>query len=167
MKYVITVVLTALIVGFGVTAYFKGWYPNVTFNTPQAVSVQNTEVSTKEIVVATPSPIPSASVSAEIKQDDNQTILAAVKKALVAKKGSDFLSLSYSIKKVEGNYASGMVNGSGGGGMWFSAKVNGTWVIVSDGNGVTLCSDLTPYPDFPKDMIPECWNTATNKIVTR
>jgi hypothetical protein len=39
MKYVIIVILTALVVGLGVTAYFKGWLPSVTFNKPQAVSV--------------------------------------------------------------------------------------------------------------------------------
>ena len=167
MKYVITIVLTALIVGVGVTAYFKGWFPSVTFNKPQAVSVQNTEVTTKDVVVATPSPVPSASASAEIKADDNQTIIAAVKQALVAKHGSDFSTLNYSIKKVEGNYASGMVNGSGGGGMWFAAKVNGIWTIVSDGNGVTMCSDLVPYPNFPNDMIPECWDASTGKNVIR
>lgn len=164
MKYIVTIVLTALVVGFGAVAYFKGWLPTVTFNKPQAVSVQNTEVinPTPEI-----SPVPSASTSAVVESDDKQTILAAVRLALIAKHGSDFSNLNYSIKKTEGSYASGAVNGTGGGGMWFAAKVNGDWVIVSDGNGVTLCSDLTPYRDFPKDMIPECWNSSTNKIVTR
>lgn len=166
MKYVITIVLTALIVGFAVTAYFKGWFPSIAFNTPQAVSVQNSEVTTKDVDVATPSPVPSASASAEIKPDDNQTILSAVKQALIAKNGADFSDLNYSIKKVEGDYASGMVNGSGGG-MWFAAKVNGKWTIVADGNGVILCSNLAPYPTFPKDMIPECWNEVTQKTVIR
>jgi len=157
MKYTITVVLTALIVGLGVTAYFKGWLPTVTFNKPQAVSTQNTE----------PSPTPSTTTAPIIKIDDHQAILAAVKAALIAKHGSDFSSLNYSLSKVEGDYASGSVSGGGGGGMWFAAKVNGSWVIVSDGNGTTLCSDLTPYPSFPKDMIPECWDSSTNKNVVR
>lgn len=158
MKYVITVILTAVVVGLGVTAYFKGWLPTVAFNKPQAASVQNLEVL-NTVVVASPSPVPSAS--------DSAGILAAVKTALIAKHGSDFSNLNYSINKVEGNYASGAVNGTGGGGMWFAAEVNGTWVIVSDGNGTTDCSSLTPYPNFPKDMIPECWDSSTNKLVTR
>ena len=150
--------LTALVVGLGVTAYFKGWLPSITFNKPQAASVQNIEVSN---VVATPvaTPTPSA--------DDNQTILAAVKTALIAKHGSDFSGLNYSINKVEDNYASGAVNGTGGGGMWFAAKVGENWVIVSDGNGTIDCSSLTPYPNFPTDIIPECWNSSTNKLITR
>jgi hypothetical protein len=166
VKYVITVVLTAVVVGLGVTAYFKGWLPSVTFNKPQAASVQSTEVL-NTVVVASPSPVPSASASATVETNSNQTILAAVKTALIAKHGSDFSGLNYSISKVEGDYASGMVGGTGGGGMWFAAKVKGSWVIVSDGNGVILCSDLIPYPSFPKDMIPECWDASTNKNVTR
>ncbi|HKB88254.1 MAG TPA: hypothetical protein VKC53_01255 [Patescibacteria group bacterium] len=60
MKYVITIILTALVVGLGVTAYFKGWLPSVTFNKPQAVSVQNTEVSN---ITLKPTTEPSASPS--------------------------------------------------------------------------------------------------------
>jgi hypothetical protein len=160
VKYIITIILTALVVGLGVTAYFKGWLPSVTFNKPQAASIQNTEVS-NTVVVATPTASPAPSV------DDTQTILVAVKAALIAKHGSSFSDLNYSINKVEGNYASGGVNGTGGGGMWFAAKVNGSWVIVSDGNGTIDCSSLTPYPNFPNDMIPECWDSSINKSITR
>lgn len=163
MKYFITILLTALVVGLGVVAYFKGWLPNVSFTKPQALSVQNTEVANQPVV--TPEPVATQSASPEAS--DDQSILAAVKVALVAKRGADFSELSYTLKKVEGNYASGAVNGTGGGGMWFAANVNGAWQIVSDGNGVTLCSDLTPYPNFSKDMIPECWDSATNKLITR
>ncbi len=166
MKYVITIVLTALVVGLGVTAYFKGWLPSVTFKKPEAASVQNTEVL-DNVVIPTPSPVPSASASATVKSDDNQTILAAVKAALIAKHGPDFSDLNYSISKVEGDYASGSVSGEGGGGMWFAAKVNGSWLIVADGNGVIMCSDLAPYPNFPKDMIPECWDASTGNNVIR
>jgi hypothetical protein len=166
MKYVITIILTAVIVGLGVTAYFKGWLPSVTFKKPEAASVQNTEVL-DNVVPVSPTPIPSASASAVIKEDDNKVILAAVKAALIAKHGSDFSDLDYSISKVEGNYASGSVGGEGGGGMWFATKVNGNWVIVWDGNGTILCSDLALYPNLPKDMIPECWDASTEKNVIR
>lgn len=62
MKYISTIILTALVVGFGVTAYFKGWLPTVTFYKPQAVSVQNTEIS--DVVKPTNIPAPFASSSA-------------------------------------------------------------------------------------------------------
>lgn len=61
MKYIITVILTALVVGLGAVAYFKGWLPSVTFNKPQAVSVQNTEVS--NVSPITPTTAASASPS--------------------------------------------------------------------------------------------------------
>lgn len=164
MKYVLTVFLTALVVGVAAISYFKDWLPSLTFNKPRAVSVQNTEVST---TTAESTSIPSPSPSPVVVIDNNQKIITSVKADLISKHGSDFSNLDYSINKVEGDYASGTVNGTGGGGMWFAAKVNSAWVIVSDGNGVTLCSDLTAYPSFPKDMVPECWDSLTNKLVTR
>lgn len=166
MKYIATIILTALVVGFGVTAYFRGWLPTVTFYKPQAVSVQNTEILNTPNA-STPSPIPSASTSATVKVEDKSTILLAVKAALIAKHGSNFSDMNYMINKVEGNYASGSVSGDGGGGMWFAAKVGEEWKIVSDGNGVTLCSSLLAYPDFPKDMIPECWDEVAKKTINR
>jgi len=51
--------------------------------------------------------------------------------------------------------------------MWFAAKVGEIWKLVWDGNGQLNCSDIALYPLFPKDLIPECWNEATQKIVKR
>ncbi len=41
MKYFLIIFFTAIVVGLGVSAYFKGWFPTVTFDKPQAVSVKN------------------------------------------------------------------------------------------------------------------------------
>lgn len=95
------------------------------------------------------------------------SILPDIEAALVAKRGPQFAGLNYSLNKIEGDYASGTVGGSGGGGMWFAAKVGGKWVIVWDGNGSITCGDLSPYPAFPSSIIPECWDTTSNKIITR
>jgi len=36
-----------------------------------------------------------------------------------------------------------------------------------DGNGaLRTCSSVNPY-NFPSSMVPECWNDATQKNVTR
>lgn len=60
MKYFISILVTALVIGLGVTAYFKGWIPQVTFTKPQAVSVQSTEVATPITnLSASPSATPS------------------------------------------------------------------------------------------------------------
>lgn len=62
MKYLIAVIVTAFIVGLGVTAYFKGWLPSVSFNKPQAVSTQATSEATTEVMTsAAPSASPSGS----------------------------------------------------------------------------------------------------------
>ena len=99
--------------------------------------------------------------------DESVALIAAVKAALVAEHGQDAGLLNITVAKMEGEYASGGAAASGGGGMWFAAKVNGVWKLVWDGNGQINCSDITPYPEFPNDMIPECWDTTTLKIVNR
>lgn len=99
--------------------------------------------------------------------DETATLIAAMKVAIVAKRGADAASLTYTVSKIEGNYAQGAASSGAGGGMWFAAKVNGTWNLVWDGNGTILCSDLTNYPNFPTDMIPECYDMATQKNIVR
>jgi hypothetical protein len=78
-------------------------------------------------------------------------------------------NLVVKINTNDGKYASGSVNSQngGGGGYLFAAKVNGVWQIVADGNGAITCTSLTAYPDFPKSLIPECWDQTTNKNVKR
>lgn len=61
MKYFITILVTAVVVGLGVFAYFKGYLPTFSFNKPQAVSTVSTAVPTPEgTTPVTPSASPSA-----------------------------------------------------------------------------------------------------------
>ncbi len=101
------------------------------------------------------------------KVDEKTVLQSAIKQALATKFGNDGSTLNVSVSKIEGNYAQGAVSDEGGGGMWFAAKVNGVWKLVWDGNGVILCTDLAPYPDFPTSMIPECYNETTQSPVKR
>lgn len=153
MKYAITIFATAVIVFLAATLYYKGM-PK--FATPSGVSVTSTEVAQVPVVTPTPTPI-----------DDNTVLIDTIKAALVAKHGSPAASLKVTVNKVEGDFAQGGASGEGGGGMWFAARVGGLWNLVWDGNGVIECSDIAPYPGFPSSMIPECWNTPTEKIITR
>ncbi len=162
MKYVIAIFVTAVLVFLGATFYYKGLpiFPQYSKNT---VSTQSgLPASSPEV-----SPPPSATASAVQKADENISIVSAVQAGLVAEHGPDAQSLNLTISKVEGNYAKGMVSESGGGGIWFAAKVNGVWKLVWDGNGIITCADISPYPAFPTDMIPQCWDTATQKLVIR
>lgn len=67
-----------------------------------------------------------------------------------------------------GAFAKGTYNEtSGGGGLWFAAKTTGGWVLAYDGNGIIPCDAANAY-DFPKDMIPQCIDTAHgNNLVQR
>ncbi len=150
---VVTILLAAIIVAGGY--YFLVYQP------------RHQAAITTLPVTETITPTTGANTTSTPTVDETEVLKAAMKAAIVAKRGPDAASMTYIVKKIEGNYAQGGASAQAGGGMWFAAKVNGTWNLVWDGNGVILCSDLTAYPDFPKTMIPECYNDKTNKTVTR
>ncbi len=93
-----------------------------------------------------------------------------IKEALVTKHNWETEEVKISIAKNDGQYATGGVGSKtpqGGGGIWFAARVDDTWQIVWDGNGAIVCEDLADYPDFPVDLIPECYDSSINKTVRR
>lgn len=152
MKYFATAFVTAVVVFMIATLYYKG-LPN--FSRPSGVS----DVAREEEFLeeeASPAPIDEESILAEIIKDE-----------LIEKYGTQSAGISISVSKVEGEYAKGMVTEEGGGGMWFAARLNGNWTLVWDGNGQIDCKDISPFPEFPKDMIPECWDSSSSAIITR
>lgn len=152
MKYFIAIFVTAVVVFLGATIYYKGL--------PAFPSYNKNPVSTESAAVTqTPNPLPVV--------DESEALIAAIRAALIVKHGTESGSLNITASKIEGDYASGGAAGPGDGGMWFAAKVNGDWKLVWDGNGQINCSDIVPYPGFPNVMIPECWDTVTQKIVKR
>jgi hypothetical protein len=137
-----------------------GGYYILMYLPKQPISV-NTPV--KQFTTSTP----PAKGTPPVTADETDEIKAAVKAAIVAKRGASANELKYTVSKIIGNYAQGGAAAEGGGAMWFAAKVNGTWNLVWDGNGVILCTEISGFPDFPKTMIPECYNDQTNKTVIR
>ncbi len=103
----------------------------------------------------------------ETKQDDEENI----QQALRNKHEWSEDEMKITVSEIRGNYASGgaVPNSDipAGGGFFFAAKVDEQWKIVADGNGAIMCSSLKDYPDFPNDMIPECYNEDTGKVVKR
>lgn len=158
MKYVITILVTSVIVFLGATIYYKG-IPE--FVRPSGVSVVSNE---KSEVVNTPNDILASPSATPINSLDLAKIM---KEALVKKYGTRSADMNVTVSKIEGEYAKGMVTEQGGGGMWFAARLNGFWTLVWDGNGIITCDEISPFPEFPTSMIPECWNSTTNKLVTR
>ena len=154
MKYFFTVFATAVIVFLAATLYYKGW---PTFVKPGGVSDISTETPVPETT-----PVPEASLA-----DDNEALITAVRKGLIAEHGQAAEGMTITVSDVEGEYTKGMATGDGGGGIWFAAKLNGTWTLVWDGNGVIDCNSLSPFPEFPQTLIPECLASDSAKLITR
>lgn len=100
----------------------------------------------------------------------SQSDAEQIKQALADKNNWNPEEIKITVSKNDGLYATGGVGSitpGPGGGMWFAAKVDGNWQIVWDGNGVISCENLTNYPDYPTTLIPECYDSLTNKTVKR
>lgn len=155
MKYFLASFITAALVFVGATIYYKG-LPD--FISPKGVSVISNEV------MPSPTSTPKVSTSSGVLEED---LTAVIKAALIKKYGPNASDINVTVSKTEGEYAKGMATEQGGGGMWIAARLNGSWTLVWDGNGIIYCTDISPFPEFPKDMVPECWDTTTNKLITR
>ena len=77
-------------------------------------------------------------------------------------------SAEISINIVEDEHVSGGVKFAGeiSGGWFLGAKDEGKWIIVADGNGTVMCSEIEPY-NFSAEMVPECWDETTMALVKR
>lgn len=146
----ILVALIIIVVGYFSFQYGKNnLHPGVISN-PQSSESTNPSVSSLE------TPTPGLS--------DNELIKAALFKKNSWKE-SDGITITVSTN--DGKYASGTASAQGGGGYFFADKVNSNWEIVANGNGVITCESLVKYPDFPKTLIPECYDQASGKTVKR
>lgn len=157
MKAILVVLVLVIIAG---AAYFVG-------KNGLTVSFNGSTPLTTSAPVSSASPSPTEVPTATPVANENDAIIAAVKAGLIAEHGQNAAGMTITTSKIEGDYAKGMASEQGGGGIWFAAKVNGTWKLVWDGNGIIFCSDLTPYPNFPTDLIPDCWDKATDKLINR
>lgn len=149
--------IVILILAVGVAAYFLG---KNGLSISVTTSSSPTPVATS--VVSTPAPTPLASPI-----DENQILLNSMKDQLITEHGPNMADAIFAVTKIQGDYADGTAGQSGGGGMWFAVKVNGSWKLVWDGNGTIDCQTLVPFPNFPSSMISECWDSKNLKSVTR
>ena len=154
MKYFIAIFVTAVLIFLGATVYYKG-LPS--FPSPSGISV-----STKE----TPSTFPASPSPSSTPADESVALVADIKAALIAEHSSAGTP-DVTVSKIEGDFAKGEVSFESGGGIWFGAKVNGIWKLIWDGNGIITCADVAPYPALPKDLLPQCYDTATESLINR
>lgn len=159
-KNIVIVVLLLILAVGGV--YFFSYSTR-----PKAVPPQSFEDIEKINIEKTVSPTEEVKEEVEEQQESD---LDLIKKALVAKHNWDADNILVTVSKNDGTYASGGVREKSsevGGGMWFAAKAGGEWKIVYDGNGVILCEYLKDYPDYPVTMLPECFDDVTGKSIKR
>ncbi len=157
---VIIIAILLVILGAAGTYIFINSQNKVSNNTP----ADSTSPSSRPANVASTA-TPTATPGIEAQSD-----VELIKAALVAKHNWNANEIVVVLSKNNGQYAQGTVNSTTselGGGIVFAAKVGGTWQIVFDGNGSILCSDLTNYPNFPTEYIPECYDPTTQKVVKR
>jgi len=120
-------------------------------------------------LLPSPTPKPTQNPTVETEKTDKSDA-DLIKDALVEKNNWNPSEIKVTVSKNDGIYAAGGVGAvtpQGGGGLWFAAKVNGNWQIVWDGNGIVMCENLTNYPDFPTELIPQCYDSSLDKMVDR
>jgi hypothetical protein len=103
--------------------------------------------------------------------DMKEDLIIAVKEGVAAKHDTSSENYEVSIGLFVGNYATGVIKDVdsefAGGGAWYAARVDRKWELVWDGNGTVACSDLDDYPEFPSQLIPECYDEDTGEMVAR
>jgi len=99
---------------------------------------------------------------------DVQNDREKIKKAFGNKYGVTEDDVIVTISKSNGSYAKGTVEfvGEVGGGWFLAAKVDNSWIIAADGNGVVMCKDIEPY-NFPTNLVSECFDETTSSVVNR
>lgn len=157
------VVMVILLIAIGAGGFYFGQnYKLVPASTPSLPT------PTQGLTPQTPTSTPSV-VTLAPTVDETSSIITAVKAGLIAEHGASAGAMNVTVSKIQGNYAKGgaVDPESVGGAMWLAVKTGGAWKLVWDGNGTISCTLTTQYPDFPKVMIPECWDETTQKSITR
>ena len=111
-------------------------------------------------------PEPEPEISQPVVVDKSDALM--IQEALAVKNSKQTAEVKLGISKKTEEFASGTVSFAGeiGGGWWLAALSQGAWVIVANGNGNVMCSDIKDYT-FPIDMVPECYDDVTGQAVTR
>lgn len=113
--------------------------------------------------------VPTVPIENPTQEQVQQTSdIDLLKAAFANKYNKPVANAEVTISKNTGVYASGGIKFTGeiSGGWFLAYKQGGNWTIVADGNGTVMCASITPY-NFPVDMVPECWDEATSKLITR
>jgi len=110
--------------------------------------------------------MPEPAVPQPVVADKSDALM--IQESMALKHSKQTAEVKLGISKKTEEFASGSVSFTGeiGGGWWLAALSQGAWVIVADGNGNVMCSDIKDY-NFPTDMVPECYDNVTGQVVNR
>lgn len=113
----------------------------------------------------TPAPTPEQTPT---REEETKSDLEQIREAFAQKYSKPLDEVIVNISENTGTYATGGVRFAGeeSGAMWLAYNDGEKWLIVFDGHGTIPCSAVDPY-DFPADMVPECWDEATEGLYKR
>lgn len=109
------------------------------------------------------SPNPSSSAVPVVTVDETELI----KQAVYSYTGLNKTTAEININRNTGQHATGTIKEyeAVGGAYWLAARQPAGWIGVYAGQAQPECAKIEGY-DFPKDMVPECLNSA-GKVVKR
>ena len=123
-------------------------------------------------LIGKPTPVPTIESTATpmptIPPTETKSDLEKIKELFAQKYSKSISEVDVTINKNTGPYASGGVSFAGemGGAMWLAHKKGENWQIIFDGQGTIPCESIEPE-NFPKEMVPECWDSSLKKLIKR
>lgn len=159
MQWKGTLLVIALIAAVGWGMYWWGRASGRPADVPLPTSTPAEEQPSGVTVVPTATATPSA---APVSDEE------LIRQAVAAKHGKSVVDTTVTVSKKTPLHAQGSVRFADevAGGWFLAAKRLESWTIAADGNGTVNCSDIAPY-DFPADMVPECWDETSGKLISR
>jgi len=109
---------------------------------------------------------PSASSTAP--EESDESVIETLKLLFAQKYEKRIDDIFVTISKREGDYLVGSVKFAGEETEAYilAAKVNESWKIIFDGNGMWTC-DIVDVVDFPSTLVSECLDENTMEVVNR
>lgn len=101
-------------------------------------------------------------------EQDAETVGLKVAELLAEKFEKELEDVTIRVRQETRDHAMGLVTFKDemSGGWWLAAREDGDWILVADGNGSIICQDIEPY-DFPKEMVAECYDQETKRMIAR
>jgi|GEM_PF-1984859 len=103
-----------------------------------------------------------------VPEESDESVIETLKLLFAQKYEKRIDDIFVTISKREGNYLVGGVKFAGEETEAYilAAKVNESWKIIFDGNGMWTC-DIVDVVDFPSTLVSECLDENTMEVVNR